>query len=153
LLSSKHKIGDYNFWANNLPLLMMTKHMSYLNKNLGKSFVKTPPQVMLAIKYKISTSYMIKALYKSMIKQIPINTHKYFSPFLSSIKKGKQKQPKIKIYVDFIRRKTHESTIQTFKSPQMKENLLKSSGLVKISASKNQLKHNQFQYHLSHSDL
>ena len=32
---------------------MMTKYVSYLKENLGKSFVKTLPQVMLAIKYKI----------------------------------------------------------------------------------------------------
>ena len=48
---------------------------------------------------------------------------------------GKQKQSQIKTYVDFNTRKTHESIIQTFSLPQMKENLLKSSGLVKISAS------------------
>ena len=96
---------------------MRTKHIRYLKENLGKSFVKTLPQVMLAIKYKISTSYIIKALYKSMIKQIPINLDKDFSPFLSCIKKGRQKQPKIKTYVDFIRRKTNESTIQKFSSP------------------------------------
>jgi len=35
------------------PFLMMTKHMSYLKENLGKSFVKALPQVMLAIKYKL----------------------------------------------------------------------------------------------------
>ena len=99
------KSGIVTFGPTVSPFLTMTKHMSYLKENLGKNFVKTPPQIMLAIKYKISTSYMIKALYKSMIKQIPINTHKYFSLFLSCIKKGMQKQQKIKTYVDFIRRK------------------------------------------------
>ena len=69
------------FWANNLPLFDDDKTYKLFKRNLGKSLVKTPPHVMLAIKYKISISYMIKALYKSMIKQISLNTHKYTYKF------------------------------------------------------------------------
>jgi len=47
------KLGIVTFGPTISPFLMMTKHMSYLKENLGKSFVKAPPQVMLAIKYKI----------------------------------------------------------------------------------------------------
>ena len=58
-----------------------------------------------------------------------IITQKYFSPLLTCIKKGQ-----VNIFEEYLQN-SHESIIQTFNSLQINENLLQSSGLVKLSAS------------------
>jgi len=51
------KTGDCNLGPTISPFLMMTKHMSYLNKN-GRRAWKAPPQTMLCIYQEYMKSYV-----------------------------------------------------------------------------------------------
>ena len=100
----------------------MTKHIGYNTRD--KREVKTPPQIML---------------YKTSIKHTR-TSHETTNHTIRSKHKSKHKLHNLPLFVihqkrDKLARKLSYSITQTLSSPHIKENLLKSSGLVKISAS------------------